>query len=405
MEKTLKSFKRGMHRSVPPSKTVERAMPLLSRMGITRVANVTGLDRLGVPVFNAYRPNSKSLSVAQGKGATADAAKASAIMEAIEVFHAEEIDMPLQTGSHHALRPDNRLIDVDGLAMLGGTRFDPDVPFPWIEGVDLMQGGSIWLPFELVHTDYTIPKAHDAGCFVASTNGLASGNRPIEAIVHGIYEVIERDAHTLWHLAPAGTKAKSRIDLSTVSDATNASILGKIFDAGMTIAVWDMTSDLGVPTFFCLFTDGRSGGHSGAGAGTHLDRNIALLRAITEAAQVRTNYITGARDDLGLEEYGLAGVEEKNRQARILMSYGGPPYRNFDAGPSHDFETFEADLDFLLDRLALAGVREVVSVDLTRSEFGIPVVRIVIPGLEGPHDHDAYQMGVRARSHLGEARK
>ena len=65
-------------------------------MGITRVAVLTGLDVIGIPVAAAVRPNSRSVAVHQGKGVTLDAAKASAVMEAVECFHAENIALPLR---------------------------------------------------------------------------------------------------------------------------------------------------------------------------------------------------------------------------------------------------------------------------------------------------------------------
>jgi ribosomal protein S12 methylthiotransferase accessory factor len=81
---TRKAFKAGTHRHVGPEQTLARVRPFLGRMGITRVANVTGLARIGIPVVQAVRPNSRSLSVSQGKGLTLAAAKASALMEAGE---------------------------------------------------------------------------------------------------------------------------------------------------------------------------------------------------------------------------------------------------------------------------------------------------------------------------------
>src|SRR5204862_3502506 len=86
-----KAFRRGTHRSRSPSETLERVRPHAAAMGITRLGNVTGLDRIGIPVAVAVRPNSRSVSVSQGKGLDLEQAMASALMEAIEGFHAEEV--------------------------------------------------------------------------------------------------------------------------------------------------------------------------------------------------------------------------------------------------------------------------------------------------------------------------
>ena len=53
-----------------PEATLARVLKLAPALGITRLSTVTGLDRLGVPVAVACRPNSRSLAVFQGKGLT-----------------------------------------------------------------------------------------------------------------------------------------------------------------------------------------------------------------------------------------------------------------------------------------------------------------------------------------------
>src|SRR5262249_53998730 len=86
-----KRFRRGTHRLAPPHETLARVRPHLARMGITRLGNITGLARIGIPVAMAVRPNSRSVSVSQGKGLDLPQAMVSAAMEACEGFHAEEI--------------------------------------------------------------------------------------------------------------------------------------------------------------------------------------------------------------------------------------------------------------------------------------------------------------------------
>jgi ribosomal protein S12 methylthiotransferase accessory factor len=101
---TYKAYRKGTHRTLTPTDTLERARPLLSNLGITRIANVTGLDRIGIPVVMVCRPNARSIAVSQGKGLNLDAAKASGLMEAVETYHAEHITLPLLLGSYAELR-------------------------------------------------------------------------------------------------------------------------------------------------------------------------------------------------------------------------------------------------------------------------------------------------------------
>ena len=87
----LKRFRLGTHRTTAPEETLARVADKARQIGVTRLGNVTGLDRIGIPVTVAVRPNSRSVSVSQGKGLGLSQALASAIMEAIELFHGEDL--------------------------------------------------------------------------------------------------------------------------------------------------------------------------------------------------------------------------------------------------------------------------------------------------------------------------
>lgn len=395
-----KAYRRGTHRTVSPAETLARVQPFLARMGITRVANVTGLDRIGLPVTMVFRPNSRSVAVSQGKGIDLDAARASGVMESIEAYHAERIQLPLKLGSVEDLRASHRLIDLDRIPRIAGSRFHPNFPLLWIEGQDLIAGAPVWLPFELVHANYTLPLPAGSGCFPASTNGLASGNHFLEAVCHGLTEVIERDATAIWNQSGRGIRDETRIALDGVEDPDCRAVLEKLDDAGLAVAVWETTTDIGVPSFDCMIADDRVGSHLGVGAGCHPSRLIALSRALTEAVQVRTTYITGARDDLPPDQYTPSGLSAKARRASTFMKSNGPG-RPFADGPGRDGETFEQDLAWMLERLRAKGIDQVVVVDLTLPEFNIPVVRVVVPGLEAPHDDDDYMPGPRALAAQG----
>ena len=177
-----------------------RIEPLMGVMGITRVANVTGLDRVGIPVVMVCRPNARSVAVAQGKGVSFAAAKASGLMESVECYHAECVAGPLLFGNVEELQYERRMADVEGLPRWRGTSFTPHTRLLWMPGCDLLANDeSTLVPFELVHLDFCRASVA-APVFAASSNGLASGNSRLEAISHGVCEVIERDATTLWHL-------------------------------------------------------------------------------------------------------------------------------------------------------------------------------------------------------------
>jgi len=172
-----KTFRHGTHRSVAPPDTLIKIRPLSAQMGITRLGNVTGLDRIGIPVVVAVRPNSRSVSVSQGKGIELPQAMTSALMEAVEGFHGE-LAQQERRASYRELAGSCRVVDPASLCSTGRA-FDTDDPIAWSQGFDLASQEVCWLPTETVHTDFT--RSLD-GYFLAGSNGLASGNHPVEAI-------------------------------------------------------------------------------------------------------------------------------------------------------------------------------------------------------------------------------
>jgi YcaO-like protein with predicted kinase domain len=400
-----KRYFSGTHRTCTPEETLARLQPLLQGTGITRIANVTGLDRTGIPVVTVARPNARSVTVAQGKGLTLAAAKASGVMEAIEVWHAEHIVRPLKLASHDEMRGEHRLADVMRLPRVRDSRYHAALPLLWIEGVDLLGGGAAWAPFELVSTNYTLPLPPGSGCFQANTNGLASGNHFLEAVSHGICEVVERDATTLWKHLPPGSPGRRVLDSQSITDADCSSVLERFLAADLQVRIWDTTSDVGIASFVCLVM-GREGDDADPefGAGCHPVREIALLRALTEAAQARNTYITGARDDFHARLYSPAYRAQRRRYCLQLFEANEAP-RNFAHVPSFEAPSIDDDLHRIFARLRAVGIEQVIAVDLTRVAIGVPVARVIVPGLEGAMDESKgqYAPGQRARRYLREA--
>ena len=128
---------------------------------------------------------------------------------------------------------------------------------------------------------------------------------------------------------------------------------------------------------------------------------VALLRALTEAAQSRLTFISGARDDMAREDYGRFLDRETYDAWRATMSHSGPK-RSFQIVPTFRGASFEQDVDRQLRQLRAVGIEQVAVVDLTKPEFGIPVVRVVIPGLEGLDHSEKFVPGTRAKSLLRE---
>ncbi len=373
-----KRLRDGTHRAAAIATTLRRARRVARAIGVTRVADVTGLDTLGVPVVSAIRPNGRSLSTSQGKGLSRDHALASALMESIETWHAEHLALPIVRGTYAALRG-RGAIDPRRLPRPRG-RLDLAAPFAWVRGWDLGADRAVLVPTDAVTLDcvFAAPPRLDV-----SSNGLASGNHLLEALAHGLCEVIERDAEARWRAA----RGRARVTLASIDDPAARALIAQITADGAAIGVWDLTSDVGVPVYGCaIVVDPAQPAWRALGAywgfGCHLDPAIALVRAVTEAAQTRVTYIAGSRDDFFPGDYAQAAD----------LDYARAVWRDLHArrGPWRDFArarraaavtaTFEDDLAVLIAKLGAAGARQVIAVDLSRAEHGIPVVKVLVPG-------------------------
>jgi YcaO-like protein with predicted kinase domain len=377
-----KGHVRGTHRSRCPEATLLAYRPLMARMGITRLANVTGLDVVGIPVFMCVRPNSRNLSVSQGKGLDAASAKVSALMESIESWHAESLELPMRYESPAALRRSSRALPLDRVGRWATAALPSDsAPMFWVEGYDLIAEAPIWMPHDMVNLNY-VSAANATPVLARSSNGLASGNHLLEAIVHGVCEVIERDAMARWFADEQASPKASQLDLATVDDPGCREVLARLAGADIGVAAWDMTSDIGIPAYACTVFD-RPGLHvagTHSGFGCHLDPAVSLLRAITEAVQSRLTLIAGSRDDLRRGHYREQRNERDLEELAHDVAYP-PPTRDFRERRSLATDTFEDDLVFVLGRLRACGVDCVAVADLTKRELGIPVVKVIVPDL------------------------
>lgn len=188
----------------------------------------------------------------------------------------------------------------------------------------------------------------------------------------------------MWNIKPAAEQHKDKIDPNTVDDPRCRDIIDRFHAAGIDVGIWDITNNTGIPAFLCRIlprvAPDISGIRAASGMGCHLSKHIALLRALTEAAQSRLTFISGARDDMPRAGYAKHlnpdeyAIWHKNVTERCSRDYKA----------IHDLEasTFDEDLNLILARLKSVDITEAVVVDLTKEEFNIPVVKVVVPGLE-----------------------
>ncbi len=393
-----KMIRRGTHRRCTPDETLARLQPLIRDVGITRVANVTGLDTIGIPTVLVTRPASRSLSVSQGKGLDLAAAKVSGIMESIEHYCAERPELPLQLSSYAELSQRAAVIDVTRLPRT--PNWSPRAPTLWCEAREVHAQSECYVPFEMVHVNLTLPLPVGSGLFPLGSNGLASGNTLDEAVAHGAFELIERDAVSLFYQMPPEQQSARRLNLATVDDDACASLIEQYRRADVAVAVWDVTSDVGIAAFYCAIVEAKFDAFRRVGKaygfGCHDDRAVALCRALTEAAQSRLTRITGSRDDLQGTHYDAIRAERSILRHQAEIVERSVPRRSYADVPHQNFDHFAQDLDWMAARLAQVGMEQIYYVDLTRTNLPAVVTRVIIPGLEGTAEAPGYAPGERA---------
>lgn len=370
----------GTLRERQAAETLDWVRPMLPLFGITRVAHITGLDNIGIAVTTCMRPNAKHLSVSQGKGHTKELAEISAIMESIESFHAENSPPISFMATYHEMKKQFNYPSVDPSYFNQGAFNKKGIKnylFGWTEGFEIATKNKIYVPHILTCIDSSIDRPEYAFMSVSS-NGLAAGNTKEEALCHGLYEVIERDALYQWQQLSYKNRKLTTVDISTIFHDINASYISKIKKANIDIKLWNITSPIGIPTFHCAITDKNIFRELNVftGTGTHLSKDIALSRAITEAVQGRLTCITGCRDDVFIDFYqeGDEITTHKNDIENGGLDYNAIPEIDYD-------KSFSSTINLIICLLQNQGYKQIIYVDHTKSEFNVPVIQIFVPGL------------------------
>jgi putative methanogenesis marker protein 1 len=373
------------HRAIAPEETIKNVESKLRAAGVTRVAEITHLDRVGIPVYSAIRPTAAegAVSIYAGKGATKPQAKASAMMESFERYsaelhadHKQKFINGVFEGSEGEL---NRYIR-PSLLILPNLLFDPETAeVEWVRSTNLKDDKDVLVPANAVYHPY-VPE-RSVKLFQSNTNGLASGNRLEEAVFHGIMEVVERDA---WSIFESKRQSKPEINCENTENQIIKNILTMFNDAGIHVKLVDLTDDVEITTVAAVSDDTvlKDPALLTLGVGTHLDPEVAVIRALTEVAQSRATQIHGTREDTVRAVFmRKAGYE---RMKRINSHWFGESEKSIEITEMKNIsgKSFKEDIETSKKLLSKCGFEDVLYVDLTRPEIEIPVVRVIIPGME-----------------------
>ena len=384
MTEKLTYFK-GTHRVIAPKKTIEINEDKLKTAGITRIADITDLDRIGLPIYTAIRPTAKegAVSIYGGKGISRDHAKASAMMEGFERYSAEKQDSD-----------DTIIANLDEISEKGNYIDPKSLNLPkeleksdiscfnleWNLAHDIISSDDYYVPSNAVYHPYTHENSINS-LFKSNTNGLASGNVLDEAILHGMFEVIERDAWSIFELTH---KNYAQIDLKSIKSEIVNDTIDKFESEGIKIKLMDFTADINIPTIAASADDTitKDAGLLTLGMGTHLDPEVAILRALTEVAQSRATQINGAREDTVRADFAREAGYERMKRINKYYFRDEDEKINLEDIENKATTSITEDIEIVKDELISNDISKILYTDLTRPELDISVVRVIIPEME-----------------------
>lgn len=386
--------------------TLSRARSLARRLGISRVTDITRLDYIGVPVFASIRPDAHtgSLCVNAGKGIRAAEARVGAYMEAIEYAFAEynrsgtEVRIATARDVYDGHTRPDAILD---FCPVMGAEIELDSPLACVEASDISSAEQFLVPAELIFLPFPAAVGGNS-YFGSSSNGLSSGNSILEATVHGMAEVLERDVCSFQAI-----KDRSVLVSNDSLPSPLAEINSTLASVGMKLYVRYLENIFEIPYFMAIVAETKSNDpiYISAGYGCHPSNRIALTRAVCEALQSRLSFIHGGRDDLidRYERFKGWSLRSRTAYAQKLLAQVSRNGSSIEFGSTYDYSEqvtdLESSLEFMLAALARNGIENVLRVVYTPKGSPLQVVRILVPRLECFTETNA-RIGVRLRDYV-----
>ena len=374
-------------------------------------------------------------SKSAGKGSTREQSEASALCEAIErcsgAWSGDEIrtrgrliDFAAEDGAIHPngvqLFSDDQLDNAERINAKGHPynivppRFHPDAEIDWTPVWSFTQGRHRYLPTSLLYS--LAPEQRGPADLIADSNGCAAGNTLEEAILQGFYELVERDAFAIWWYNRLSVPG---VDLASFGDEFLASAADYYGRCEREVWMLDVTSDTGIPAFVALSR--RPDGETEDiiyGAGAHADPRLAALRAICELNQCLTwlprpvGEAGGGHEGGGqpgrLGRSGQAGRTGRTGQSGQSNQPGRPmiddpmalnwwktariadcpwlaaspdaPLKRGAQYPQIETTDTRDDVEYCRSLVEARGM-EFLVLDQTRPDIGMPVARVIVPGM------------------------
>lgn len=344
------------------------------------------------------------VKASNGKGLRAAQAKVSALFEAIERYSSERRGSePVLTASFNEMRTQFGLDAIHPNDVMGysdrqfaereqsnGTLspysvvpelLDPSKQIDWTQVWSMTNERPKYLPTQLLYLRSSAAARLDRIYCIACTNGNSCGNNVEEAILHGLCELVERDAMAIWWY---NRIRRPQIDISSFGDGYSSDLTTHYHRLGREIWALDISTEINIPVFIAV---SRSIHHRDEnilfGAGCHPDAHVALQRAFTEMHQLVS---------LALDEDGHVCLDSRDddvsawlRQATLKRQpYLAPAeekrHRALGDYAPHLTNSLLINISNCRRLIEAQGL-EVLLLDQTRPDVGVPTVKVVVPGL------------------------
>lgn len=268
-----------------------RLLARKSEWGITRIADITQLDWIGIPVATAFRPAGRTLSVAQGKGKTRQQAQLSALLEAVEFASAENLRPDLLGVRASDLDLPYDLLDI---ASPTTSLLSPQAPLDWVHGQTVRGNLPVTIPYDRTRVFSEDTPGWRPPFVHSDSTGLAAGFDRPWALDHAMLEILERSATRAATLHPDQVLD---LDLSSVASGWCTDFIERFIKQEGFVSVRYLPSADGIHTFKAAVWS-EDFPCMAIGVASDRSKEKALSACLAEAAQSRLTAISGVRDDL-----------------------------------------------------------------------------------------------------------
>ncbi|ABB23744.1 TOMM precursor leader peptide-binding protein [Pelodictyon luteolum] len=406
----------GGHRTVAPETTLEKYERFVSPItGVVNALVKLPQSNGTVHVYLAGHNSAVRLerledlknglrNASSGKGASEVQAKASALCEALERYSGESHGQEIRiSGSYRTMLAEHggRLIHPNAVMHYSERQYaerktwngrkskfnvvpeplDADAEIDWTPVWSLTDNCHKYLPTKLLYFKAQAGASSEAFYSVGCSNGNASGNTLEEAILQGFFELVERDAVAIWWY---NMIRKPGVDIDSFEEPWFQELRSHYHSIGRELWVLDITTDLDIPAF-AAFSALRNSAREEIifGLGCHLDPRIALQRSLAEM-----NQMLGLAD--AKESDGSMRIEDqevlswltnatRENQPYVTPEPTVPLRKRSDYTLQHSGELL-ADIETCRRRIEDAGM-EMLVLDQTRADIGMPVAKVIVPGL------------------------